>query len=73
MAPLAYMSQYGAKRPEKAGTKNAPPESSTSEAIASVSAALLMIFRLSRSHCTAAPVIAMEPSSAYVHSPFLSP
>ena len=37
--------------------------------MASVSAALPTIWRPSRSHCTAAPVTKIAPSSAYVSSP----
>ena len=43
----------------------APPESSTDWAISSVSLASLIILRLSRSHCTAAPVMAIEPRRAW--------
>ena len=45
-------------------TDTSPPLSSTDLASGSMSAAESMIFRLSRSHCTSAPVIAIEPSSA---------
>jgi len=42
----------------------APPLSSTVRASASMSAALSIRPRLSRSHCTSDPVTAIEPSSA---------
>ena len=64
MAPRASERQYGANRPEKAGTKYTPPLSSTVRASVSLSAASVMIFIWSRSHCTAEPVTAMEPSRA---------
>ncbi len=64
IAPRASLRQYGANRPENAGTKYTPPLSSTVIASSSTSGAALMSFRLSRSHCTRAPVIAIEPSSA---------
>ena len=43
MAPRAYMSQYGAPRPENAGTRYTPPLSATSDASRSDSAELSMI------------------------------
>jgi hypothetical protein len=64
IAPRASERQKGAKSPEKAGTKYRPPESSTWAASLSMSAAPEMIPSWSRSHCTAEPVTAMEPSSA---------
>ena len=64
-APRASDRQYGANRPENAGTKYAPPLSSTVLASSSISGADEMIPRLSRSHWTSEPVTAIEPSSAY--------
>ena len=64
MTPRASFFQYGANRPEKAGTKYTPPLSSTVAASASTSAEDVISPRLSRSHWTSAPVIAIEPSSA---------
>jgi hypothetical protein len=52
-----------------AGTNTTPSEESTVEAIAAVSAAEPTICSPSRSHCTAAPVTKIAPSSAYVSSP----
>ena len=63
ITPRASLRQYGANRPEKAGTKYTPPLSSTVSASSSTSGEASIIFRLSRSHCTSAPVIAIEPSS----------
>ena len=60
--PRALDFQYGANRPENAGTMYRPPLSSTVDASSSTSGDALIIFRLSRSHCTSAPVIAIEPS-----------
>ena len=65
MTPRASDCQYGANRPENAGTKYTPPLSSTVCASSSTSGAALIIPRLSRSHCTSAPVIAIEPSRQY--------
>ena len=64
IAPLALMSQYGANKPENAGTKYTPPESSTLPAKYSVTGASSTSFKLSRSHWIAAPAIAIEPSRA---------
>jgi hypothetical protein len=64
-APRASDRQYGANRPENAGTKYAPPLSSTLDARYSMSGASANMPRLSRSHCTREPVTAIEPSSAY--------
>ena len=66
--PRALDFQYGANRPENAGTMYRPPLSSTDSASSSTSGAALMSFRLSRSHCTSEPVTAIEPSSAYTAS-----
>ena len=63
-APRASDRQYGANRPENAGTKYAPPLSSTVFASASISSRRVIMPRLSRSHCTSGPVTAIEPSSA---------
>ena len=65
IAPRASDRQYGANSPENAGTKYTPPLSVTGPASASLSLALEMMPSWSRSHCTAEPVTAMEPSSAY--------
>ena len=65
IAPRASARQYGANRPENAGTKYAPPLSSTVAASVSISGAEPMRPRLSRTHCTSEPVTAIEPSSAY--------
>ena len=64
MVPRACGSQWGAPRPVSAGTKTTPSVSSTVRATASVSAALPTIWSPSRSHCTAAPVTKIAPSSA---------
>src|SRR5690242_14805137 len=64
IAPRASLRQYGANRPEKAGTTYAPPLSSTVRASASTSDALEIRPRLSRSHWISDPVTAIEPSSA---------
>ena len=65
MAPRASDRQYGANSPENAGTKYTPPLSSTWRASDSLSDAPEMMPSWSRSHCTADPVTATEPSSAY--------
>ncbi len=64
ITPRASERQYGANRPEKAGTKYAPPLSSTVLARVSISAAVEMMPSWSRSHCTSEPVTAIEPSRA---------
>ena len=64
IAPRASPRQYGANRPENAGTKYIPPLSSTVAASASTSSDFAIRPRLSRSHCTNAPVMAIEPSRA---------
>ena len=64
IAPRASERQYGANRPEKAGTKYMPPLSSTCRASDSDCDAPLMMPSWSRSHCTAEPVTAIEPSRA---------
>ncbi len=64
IAPRASLRQYGANRPENAGTKYTPPLSLTWRASGSTSAAPEMMPSWSRSHCTAEPVTAIEPSSA---------
>ena len=63
--PRAFDFQYGANRPLNAGTMYRPPLSSTDLASSSTCGAAEIMCRLSRSHCTSAPVIAIEPSSAY--------
>ena len=65
IAPRASERQYGANSPENAGTKYTPPLSSTCRASDSLCAAPEMMPSWSRSHCTADPVTAIEPSSAY--------
>ena len=62
--PRACGSQCGAPSPVSAGTKTTPSVSGTVAAIASVSAADPTICSPSRSHCTAAPVTKIAPSSA---------
>ena len=69
IAPRAYASQCGAPSPANAGTKQTPPLSGTLSASASTSCAEAMIFRPSRSHCTTAPPMNTEPSSAYSRRP----
>ncbi len=68
IAPRASERQYGANRPENAGTKYIPPLSSTDRASVSDSSAPRMMPSWSRSHCTAEPVTAIEPSRAYTTS-----
>jgi hypothetical protein len=64
MVPRADGSQSGAPRPVSAGTNTTPPESGTVDANGSDSEAAPMIPSPSRSHCTAAPVTKIAPSSA---------
>src|ERR1700694_2286816 len=64
MVPRAYGSQWGAPRPVNAGTRNTPPASGTDEGSGPASDALAMMPRPSRSHCRAAPVTKIAPSSA---------
>lgn len=64
MVPRACGSQCGAPSPVSAGTKTTPSESSTVAAMAAVSAADPTTWSPSRSHCTAAPVTKIAPSSA---------
>lgn len=64
MAALALGFQYGAPRPVKAGMKVTPALSLMEVAIFSVSAAFVMMPRLSRSHCIAAPAMKIDPSRA---------
>ena len=66
ITPLASLRQYGAKRPENAGTKYTPPLSPTVLARSSTSSEEEISPMLSRSHCTNAPVIAIDPSSMYI-------
>ena len=63
ITPRASLRQYGAKSPENAGTKYTPPLSSTVLARSSTPSEDEISPMLSRSHCTNAPVIAIEPSS----------
>ena len=69
MVPRLYMSQYGAPSPVNAGTRNTPAVSGTLSAICSLSAAFLISFISSRSHCTVAPPMNTLPSSAKVGLP----
>jgi hypothetical protein len=62
--PLAPGRQCGAPSPARAGTKVTPSLWGTLAAKASISLALLMMPRPSRSHCTAAPAMNAEPSKA---------
>ena len=64
MTPRASARQWGAPRPVSAGTKTTPPVSGTLRASASTSFADRMIPSPSRSHCTAAPAMKADPSSA---------
>jgi hypothetical protein len=68
MSPRASGRQCGAPRPASAGTATTPPESGTDAASASISRALPMMPSPSRSHCTIAPAMKVEPSSAYTTS-----
>jgi hypothetical protein len=67
--PRARGSQYGAPRPDNAGTKNAPPLSGTLAANASTSLERSMMPSPSRSHWIAAPAMKTLPSSAYAVEP----
>ena len=62
--PRAYMSQCGAPRPAKAGTRYTPPVSAIEAAIRSESAVRSRIFSSSRSHCSTAPPMNTLPSRA---------
>ncbi len=64
MSPRASGRQCGAPRPASAGTTTTPPESGTERASDSISLAVWMMPRPSRSHCTIAPAMKVEPSSA---------
>lgn len=59
--PLALVSQWGANKPENAGTKYTSPLSFTEDAKSAVSFASFIIPNESRNHFTAAPVMAIEP------------
>src|SRR5688572_32315839 len=72
IVPRALASQCGAPSPTSAGTKYTPPVFSTLRASGSVSAAASMIPRPSRSHCTAAPAMKIDASSAYAGRPVAS-
>ena len=65
MAPRAYMSQWGAPKPVKAGTTYTPPLSGTFRAKYSLSAASVMRRSSSRSHWITAPPTNTLPSRAY--------
>ena len=69
MMPRASLRQWGANRPEKAGTSTTSPLSGTDRASASTSDASPMMPRLSRSQPISAPATATEPSRAYVAGP----
>ena len=82
IAPLAYISQWGAPNPVKAGTMYTPPLSLTFFAKYSVSAASLTSLSSSLIHWITAPPTNTDPSRAYwtfpsiptaivVRSPFL--
>jgi hypothetical protein len=62
--PRASLRQWGAKRPEKAGTKKTPPLSGTCRLRDSISDDSAIRPKLSRNHCTREPAMAMEPSRA---------
>ena len=64
IAPRASGRQYGANRPENAGTKYTPPLSSTLAASSSTSGAEEMMPSWSRNHWISDPVTAIDPSSA---------
>ena len=64
MTPRASGRQCGAPRPASAGTNTRSPVSFTCFASASTSGVCLKSFSPSRSHCTAAPAMKEEPSSA---------
>mmetsp|Transcript_25962 Transcript_25962/g.42871 ORF Transcript_25962/g.42871 Transcript_25962/m.42871 type:complete len:256 (-) Transcript_25962:213-980(-) len=70
MHPRASDRQYGANSPEKAGTNVTPSVFETDPASTSISDADPIKPRLSRSHCTARPAIATDPSSAYITGAF---
>ena len=67
-APRAPGSHHGEPRPVSAGTNTTPPVSGTPAAIAAASPDVESRPRPSRSHCSAAPVTKIDPSSAYVVS-----
>ena len=64
ITPRASLRQYGAYSPENAGTKYTSPLSGTAPPAPRLRADVRMMPRLSRSHCTSAPVMAIDPSSA---------
>lgn len=64
--PRASCCQYGAYKPENAGTKYTSPEHLTLSAISCDCVILLNSCILSRNHDNAAPATATEPSNAYV-------
>lgn len=63
-APRAFMSQWGGVKAGKGGDKIDAPLSWTLRAKYPLSEASSKRRRLSRSHCTAAQAMAMEPSRA---------
>src|SRR6187551_2030130 len=69
ITPRARGSQYGAPSPTNAGTRYTPSVSFTCDISFSTSADAVIAFKPSRSHCTAAPAMNTEPSSAYVVLP----
>ena len=64
ISPRVLGCQCGAPIPASAGTKMTPPLSGTDSASTSVSALSAMMPSPSRSHCTAAPAVKIDPSSA---------
>ena len=72
-APRASGCQYGARSPEKAGTKTTPPLEETVDANSSTSLAEEMMPKLSRSHDTARPATAMAPVTGRGHDIYWSP
>src|SRR6266550_7317674 len=66
IVPRAYGSHHGAPSPVRAGTKYTPPESGTDSAMGPASDDVRRTLMPSRSHCSAAPVTKIDPSSAYV-------
>ena len=64
IVPRAFGSQSGAPSPTNAGTKYTPSLLASERANPSVSLLWAMMPRPSRSHCTAAPAMKMDASSA---------
>ena len=69
--PRASLRQYGAYRPENAGTKYTSPVDDTPAAAVSASLISFKIFKLFLSHFNALPATATEPSRAYTVGAFL--